>query len=426
MVLISAILLITLLCGCRTRISNNTNVGRRLTDVDGTVQELYETRRDELGIPVAEAPLFPSKGSDEEYEGNEDYDEEDEEFEEDEEADEEDEELEEEEDEEESGNTVSTTTPISRPSQSVVVRPSTPQTQTNTYIRVTLNPNGKNATCSSSAVSVRKGSAYGSLPTPTRPDYEFKGWYTGKSKGSKITPTTTVSKGKDHTLYAHWKEIEKKTYTITFDGNGEEDEVSLSSSEITVKEGGKYGKLPSAKREKYAFTGWFTDASEGSQITKDTKFTGTEDQTLYAHWDYDPYKWWNDEFKTAANEIDDDSVTECIVDDSNDKADEFLKDCKARTADEDKTPTTIIKFVKNFDEDKAAQEAETLREKYSETAPDAKIIIVTNNAIYGSKEEKLLYKMIMFDVLHGSGYNIDEAEFDLLGEGGSANYPYVD
>ena len=70
MVLISAILLITLLCGCRTRISNNTNVGRRLTDVDGTVQELYETRRDELGIPVAEAPLFPSKGSDEEYEGN--------------------------------------------------------------------------------------------------------------------------------------------------------------------------------------------------------------------------------------------------------------------------------------------------------------------------------------------------------------------
>ncbi len=425
--IITAVMLMTLLCGCRTRISNNTDVNGRLSDESGMLQEMYQTRRDELGIPVAESPLFKGSGSDEEYDEDEDYDEEDEEFdEEDEEFDEEDEEEDEEfDDEEESENTVTTTTPVYRPS-TPVVRPSPTPTPTITYIKVTLKPNGKNVTLSTTSISVRNGFTYGALPTPTRPDYEFKGWYTDKSKGSAVTSATKVTRTKDHNLYAHWKKIEKKKYKITFDGNGEEDEVTLSKPEITVKEGGTYGKLPSAKREKYTFTGWFTDPAAGSQITKGTNFTANADQTLYAHWEYDPYKWWNDEFKKAANELDDASVTDCIVDDDNDKAEDFLTDCKARTADEETTPTTIIKFIKNYDEDKAAQEVEALREKYSETPPDARIIVVTNNAIYGSKEEKLLYKMIMFDVLHGSGYNIDEAEFDLLGDGGSANYPYVE
>ena len=76
MVFISTLMLMLLLCGCRTRITNNTEVGNVLTDENGILQESYQVRRDELGIPVAEAPLFKGTGSDdEEYtEYDEDYD----------------------------------------------------------------------------------------------------------------------------------------------------------------------------------------------------------------------------------------------------------------------------------------------------------------------------------------------------------------
>ena len=75
-IVLSALLMLLLLCGCRTRITNNTEVGNVLTDENGILQDSYQVRRDELGIPVAEAPLFKGTGSDdEEYtEYDEDYD----------------------------------------------------------------------------------------------------------------------------------------------------------------------------------------------------------------------------------------------------------------------------------------------------------------------------------------------------------------
>lgn len=48
------------------------------------------------------------------------------------------------------------------------------------------------------------------LPVPTRRGYDFLGWYTAKTKGTKIGLNTTVSK--DVTYYAQWK---PKKYKIT-------------------------------------------------------------------------------------------------------------------------------------------------------------------------------------------------------------------
>jgi uncharacterized repeat protein (TIGR02543 family) len=45
---------------------------------------------------------------------------------------------------------------------------------------------------------------YGKLPAPTRKGYKFKGWYTKKSGGSKITKSLKVKIEKTTTLYAHW------------------------------------------------------------------------------------------------------------------------------------------------------------------------------------------------------------------------------
>ena len=44
----------------------------------------------------------------------------------------------------------------------------------------------------------------GSLPTPTRDKYDFAGWYTAKTGGSKVTSDTVITK--NTTFYARWTE----------------------------------------------------------------------------------------------------------------------------------------------------------------------------------------------------------------------------
>ena len=61
----------------------------------------------------------------------------------------------------------------------------------NTYT-VTYNVNGGNA-LSTTTKSVTYDGTYGTLATPTRTGYDFSGWYTAASGGSKIESTTKVS-----------------------------------------------------------------------------------------------------------------------------------------------------------------------------------------------------------------------------------------
>lgn len=52
--------------------------------------------------------------------------------------------------------------------------------------------------------SVASGAAIGTLPTPTKSGYEFKGWYSESIGGNKIESSTTITA--DTTYYAHWKD----------------------------------------------------------------------------------------------------------------------------------------------------------------------------------------------------------------------------
>ena len=49
-----------------------------------------------------------------------------------------------------------------------------------------------------------------SLPTPTRTDYSFNGWWTSSSGGTQFTTSTKVTSNK--TVYAHWTKT-SCTYT---------------------------------------------------------------------------------------------------------------------------------------------------------------------------------------------------------------------
>lgn len=70
-----------------------------------------------------------------------------------------------------------------------------------------------------------------------------------------------------------------RQYVITFDTNGGS---VPSPASKTVGYGEALGEVPSVSRAGYAFDGWFTLASGGTQITTETTVTTTV--TFYAQW----------------------------------------------------------------------------------------------------------------------------------------------
>ena len=95
----------------------------------------------------------------------------------------------------------------------------------NTY-KVNFNANG--GSVSSTSKNVESGAKYGTLPTPTRSGWTFKGWFTAASGGSQITADSTVSITSEQTLYARWQ---VNSYTVSWStGTGYSITVKRTSS----------------------------------------------------------------------------------------------------------------------------------------------------------------------------------------------------
>ena len=74
-------------------------------------------------------------------------------------------------------------------------------------VTVTFDPNG--GTVDETTREMERGAEIGILPSPTRDDYEFEGWYTSTGLGKKIGPTGKINN--DIILYAHWIPISELT-----------------------------------------------------------------------------------------------------------------------------------------------------------------------------------------------------------------------
>ena len=85
----------------------------------------------------------------------------------------------------------------------------------------------------------------------------------------------------NQTLYAQWCFGDDILCSITFDANGG---TVVSPERTLVTNGQPYGELPTPTRTGYTFVGWYMAKTGGTQITKDTVVTLTENHTLYAHW----------------------------------------------------------------------------------------------------------------------------------------------
>lgn len=115
------------------------------------------------------------------------------------------------------------------------------------------------------------GNLFTAMPTTTRENYVFDGWYTEPSGGVRVTQ---IEDGKDVTLYAHWSEA---TYVLTFDTQGAD-----AVGPIRFGNADMAGiTLPTPVRDGYKFEGWFTEAEGGEKVTE---IKTAADATLYAHW----------------------------------------------------------------------------------------------------------------------------------------------
>ncbi len=78
---------------------------------------------------------------------------------------------------------------------------------TDNAITVSFDPQGGAPTPSD--ITATLGSTYGTLPTVTKTDCDFQGWFTAATGGTLVTADTEVTNPSSHTLFAYWKEQEE-------------------------------------------------------------------------------------------------------------------------------------------------------------------------------------------------------------------------
>ena len=124
--------------------------------------------------------------------------------------------------------------------------------------------------------------AYGNtairLYNPTRPGYNFAGWYTTPKFTGKLTQIPKNA-NKDYTLYAKWTPIANKiTYVLNLSGasnpNASKKTYKITDEEYVLKDAVKKG---------FTFLGWYRDAACTQPV--ETIKTGTYGNLmLYAKW----------------------------------------------------------------------------------------------------------------------------------------------
>jgi len=293
-------------------------------------------------------------------------------------------------------------------------------------ITVTLDANG--GTCSRESVEVRPGTVYGSLPDAKRAGRSFTGWYFSRSGGTRVTENTIVTLSEDHTLYAHWSEA--AAHTLTLDPQGGR----LLRSELTrsVYPGDAYGALPAPSRPGYAFDGWFTEAGGGELVAPEAIVAEGEDETLYAHWTYDPFAYWSFVLQntnealyacqkvSAYLEYDTDHITPgyspllagtTVFNVAENRGggevdDEWVNE---------KNPNVIVKCISDMS--RAADAYSAMQARF----PDRRILVVPAAAENGSAEQQLYLKLCFAKTLYPDWYlDVDLATVaSELGVGGS-------
>ena len=126
------------------------------------------------------------------------------------------------------------------------------------------------------------------LQQPTRPGYDFQGWY---ADAALTTPVGTINPASatNHTVYAKWSAA--KTYTVQWTLNdgapaGHPAVNPNTISSYTVEDADV--AITPATRTGYNFLGWFTDAALTNPAPATLHTMDAENKHYYAKWDSTP------------------------------------------------------------------------------------------------------------------------------------------
>ena len=405
LLLISVMLLMMLLCACRVRLTNNTDVSSTIADEDGWMKDNYQMRRDQLGEPVAERPIFTGWGSDDSdddyYDTStdafDDYDPN---------------AIDEWEEPEAPSNLTNTgsSTPSSSSSSSSSSsgsssrkksgsssessddedveekKPEEPKPDPVIEIIVEFDANG--GYVEKAYKKVVSGSTYGDLPTPTRDDTNqfFIGWFTAKDGGSLVTAESTVESEEPVTLYAHWGT--NYPFVLKPDGgliNNNPGDVQAKSDK------GLYPALPVPVKNGFHFMGWYLEDGktkvESGQECKSS-------QSLTARW-VENAKYWEDRYAVASNN---EAFTDTFT------ADDTTIAKGAAPAEGENPGFRIAKCNGEYNKENADATQAAEAGKYT------KAVLVVPANIYDSDNSKKLYRLILLKQMYGDASTITDEE----------------
>lgn len=292
-------------------------------------------------------------------------------------------------------------------------------------LTVTLDAAG--GECEVKTVTVRSGGVYGELPTPVKSGETFQGWFLQPEGGEPVRAVTAVWKETDHTLYAQW--TTQTEFTLTFDPNG--GRISPYSARKQVYAGDVYGTLPEPMRSGYAFLGWYTTPEDGTQIQPSDLVCLYEDQTVYAHWEYDPLAYWSFVLENTAQKIftcqevpvylemeaDRTTMPYCPLI-TNTGAKNIAQDLESGIVSDDwireKNPGVIVKLTGTMSTAEATQTAVERR------FPGTKVYVFPEAAVDGSEAEQLYYQLCLASICYPAWYydiDLDAAAAELGVEG---------
>lgn len=149
----------------------------------------------------------------------------------------------------------------------------------------TITFNGNGGTASVASMTTGNDGMLSELPTATRNNYVFDGWYTSANGGTKVNKNKVYIE--DTILYAHWLQqatppspsIPSNKYTITYDSNGGSGEMKSD----TVEQGKEF-TLPNCTftaPDGKEFKAW---KIENKEYAPNDTYLFTNDTTVYAVW----------------------------------------------------------------------------------------------------------------------------------------------
>ena len=163
-------------------------------------------------------------------------------------------------------------------------KPSAARTQT---VTLDLNYDGADNPFDTFVAVVGQVYKVGGIPSPTRANYRFRGWFTDPDdgEGTRIRGYMTVPDDAEPTLtlFAHW---EHQRQTVTFDANDGGAGAELLKATAKFDCGGEYSgavfTMKGATWANHKFLGWYDE--DGNPVVWGDVVTSDTTRTLYAHW----------------------------------------------------------------------------------------------------------------------------------------------